>query len=97
MLSEFEIKNLENQINHFSELWPKLIGPITPKADDLIYHVIPFIKLHGTVGHYSEEDTEKLHAEVNRIMRPLSAMKNKEKKYILTLKRLLLGRNCFKK
>jgi len=62
----------------------------------VIYHVIPFLKLHGTVGHYSEEDTEKLHAEMNRIMRPLSAMKDKEKKFKLALKRQLLGRNCFK-
>ena len=58
LISELEVRELENKIFHFCELWSKHIGPITPKADNVIYQVIPFIALHGTMGHYSEEGSE---------------------------------------
>jgi hypothetical protein len=96
IISEEEISNLETYIENFSKIWPILIGPITPKADEIMFHVIPFLKIYKTIGHFAEEDNEKIHAEINRIMRPLMMMKNKKKKFRLTIKRLVLGRSCFK-
>lgn len=96
ILSEAEIIELESEIDQFSKIWPSLIGPVTPKADEIMYHVIPFLKIYKTIGHFAEEDNEKIHAEINRIMRPLASMRNKKKKFRLTIKRLVLGRTCFK-
>ena len=73
-----------------------MIGSVTPKADDVIFHLIPFLKCHLNIGNYNEEDTEKLHAQLNTIMRPLSALRDKKHKFTLSLKRLLIFTNDWK-
>lgn len=41
----------------------------TPKMHSLLTHVLPFVKKHRTIGLFTEQAIESLHAEMNCIMR----------------------------
>ena len=90
IFSDQDIQNLEAKVNYFGVIWPKMIGSVTSKADDVIFHLIPFIRTHNNIGNY------KLHAQLNTTMRPLSSLKDKKHKFMLSIKRLVIYRNLTK-
>ena len=96
IFSDQDIQNLEAKVNYFGIIWPKMIGSVTLKADDVIFHLIPFIRTLNNIGNYNEENTEKLHAQLNTTMRPLSSLKDKKHKFMLSIKRLVIYRNLTK-
>jgi len=69
-LAEAEVDQLRAEIENCEQFYFKLDRPkITPKAQWLLRHVIPFAEQHGFWGLASEQPIEALHAVVNHDLR----------------------------
>lgn len=77
------IEEFQAQLNELEEMIFLLERPqITPKAQALLRHVIPFAQLHKFWGRASEQPIESLHATFNNDFRRFSAIRDKRKLYL---------------
>ena len=87
--SDDEIIEIEQNVIRMGELYPKLTT-MKPKVHTLIFHLVPFLKKYRTIGFFSEEDCEKIHAEFNQILRSLACVRNGPTRLLLAFQRLCL-------
>ena len=93
--SDSEIDDFEPIIKQLGQLFPRICSAggnngVTPKAHEMVFHLIPFIRKNRTIGLFGEEDTEKAHCDLAGIMRPLSSVRNGAEKLRIGFQRLCL-------
>ena len=78
-----EIDEMEEAICEFSALYRKTFPEkacVTPKRHLLEAHIVEFARRWGTVGLFSEEAVESIHALINRVLLRYTAIRDREKK-----------------
>ena len=89
-LNEAEVDSLSQQCASFgikfTEYFPR--ESITLKLHQLAVDVPRFARIHNTVGLYSEQAIESLHAEVNQLLRVYAGMGNTFSKHKLVFQAL---------
>ena len=73
-----EIEEVSRLANRLGERFPVLFPneSIIQKMHETIFHVPRFVRAHGSLGIFSEEEGEALHNVFNRYNRQLACMKN---------------------
>lgn len=70
-LTQIETETLETKIQELKNFLIQNFQNMTttPKMHMLLTHFLPFVKKHGTIGLFTEQSIESLHAELNFLMR----------------------------
>ena len=79
-LSEAEIRDLEENVTVFVDLWRCNFGSCTPKMHILEAHVVPFVKKYKCIGLLGEDAGESMHALFNKLMRRARGIRNRLEK-----------------
>ncbi|KAF1767471.1 hypothetical protein GCK72_007430 [Caenorhabditis remanei] len=88
--SDAEIDELQdilwNLESNMKKAFPS--ATVSPKLHLLFVHLVPYVRIHRSLGHLTEQGMEHLHAIVNVLNVRFSAVTNPESKAILIVKHL---------
>jgi hypothetical protein len=81
-LTDSEILELERCCDQFAVCFKQLMPDhsITPKMHFLVTHVPSFARRHKTLGFFSEQSLESLHAKINGYERQFSGIRDPERR-----------------
>ena len=84
-LSQDEIDEVGSLCNKFGEKFPLYFPEesILPKMHELIFHIPRFVQAHGSLGLFSEEEGESLHAVFNNYNRQLACVRDSQQRFQL--------------
>ena len=83
-----EIEELKKECWKLGKIFPRVFhASITPKLDTLIFIIPMFAEKWGTVGGLREEALEKLHNQVNQMLRILACVRKREDRLLMALQR----------
>ena len=92
-LTSEEIEELRKDCTNLGVIFPKVFKRSIPsKMDDLIFIVPLFAEKFNTLGGLREEDIERLHNEMNQILRVLCSVRDSALKLTLAMERVELKR-----